>query len=515
MPVIPRPRLVWTCFSVLLALFCLEDAGIADERPNIVVVLCDDLGYGDVQPLNRESKIPTPAFNRLAAEGMAFTDAHSPSAVCTPTRYGILCGRYCWRTRLKRGVLGGYSRPLIDRDQPTIASVLKSAGYRTACVGKWHLGLGWAWKDEAPSNINNFGIAGRPGMIDDTRMLTDSPQDHGFDRSFIIPASLDMSPYVYVENGRVATPIKGTIPGSRFPAFYRKGEIGEGFSIPECLDRVTDYAANVIRQHDRSTGPLFLYVPLPSPHKPVMPSAKFAGSTGLGPYGDYVAQVDGSIDTIMQAIDDTAEPDNTLLVVTSDNGSFMYRSRDPNAPDHTQDPSVQAYYQDHHLPNAWWRGTKADIWEAGHRVPFFVRWPAAVDGNQTCRMPIGLVDLLATCAVVAGAEYDAAKAEDSFTFAPMLTDPTCGDWHRPALILHSAGGMFAVRKDDWKLILGNGSGGRERPAGQPFALPYRLVNLSEDAQETTNWLDRNPEMADALWEEFQVLAHGDQWKPPR
>ena len=302
---------------VLFCLFLCPLTAFSDQ-PNIVVILADDLGYGDVQPLNPDSKIPTPNFNQLAKGGMTFTDAHSPSAVCTPTRYGLLCGRYPWRTRMKRGVLGGYSKPLINKERQTIATLLKSAGYHTGCVGKWHLGLGWQWHKQPPKDINNMGIAGgTPRQVDYAKPLTHGPNTLGFDYSFIIPASLDMSPYVYIRDHKVTEIPENVIDGKKFPSFYRKGEIAADFVIEDVLDRLTEEACQFIRNTDNDQ-PFFLYFPLSAPHKPVSPHTRFKDSTSLGPYGDFVTQVDWTIGRVRKELATKGVTKETLLIVTSD-----------------------------------------------------------------------------------------------------------------------------------------------------------------------------------------------------
>ncbi len=503
------PRHSILCAAILTFMASLATAqSPKKELPNIVVILCDDLGYGDVQPLNPQSKIATPNFSKIATEGMTFTDAHSPSGVCTPTRYGLVCGRYCWRSKLKQGVLGGYSQPLLDKDQQTIASVLKSTGYKTACVGKWHLGLGWQWKDTAPDNINNFGIAGKPESVDYSKPLTDSPVSHGFDWSYIIPASLDMSPYVYIENKKVTQPADQVIQGQPFPGFYRKGELGKDFSIIDCLDHLSQQAAGYIKKQTGDKQPYFLYVPLPAPHKPVLPTDQFRGKSNLGPYGDFIMQVDAAIGRVLQAVDNSPEADNTLVIVTSDNGSFMRRNDEADFTGHKDDQKVQSFRADSHRANGPLRGTKADVWEGGHRVPFLVRWPAKVAPNTRCDTTVCLVDLLATCADAAGATYDPKKSEDSFSLLATLKNPNHA-LSRPPVIHHSAGGMFAIRHGKWKLVLGNGSGGRQAPRGKPFTEPYHLFDLSQDLEEQNNIASSHEDVRNRLVTEFQRISHND------
>ena len=452
-------------------------------KPNIVFVLADDMGYGDVQALNSRSRVPTPNLNRLAGQGMTFNDAHSPSAVCTPTRYGVLTGRYCWRSRLKRGVLNGYSAPLLESGRLTVAGMLRAEGYHTSVVGKWHLGLGFQ--------------KGPDGQIDYAKPVNDGPNEHGFDDSFIIPASLDFPPYVYIENGRVIEPPTIDQPAVKFPGFLRRGPRQPGLMMDDCLDDLTRRAVEVIRQRAKKEQPFFLYFPLTAPHKPVQPHPRFIDKSGLGLYGDFVMQVDWTVGQVMKAIREVGIGKNTLLIYTSDNGSFMYRRGADEKEDHVSDPMVQAYNEKHHTANGDLRGTKADVWEAGHRVPFFARWPGVIEAGSTCDKTTAHVDLFATCAEITGAKLPNDAAEDSFSWLPLFRG---GDWAKPRapVIHHSASGMFAMRSDKWKLIAGNGSGGREAPKGKPFSKPYRLFDLSSDLGERNDLAKSKPNLVGRL-----------------
>ena len=492
---------------LLVATFVICNVAIAnnDKRPNIVVILADDLGYGDVQPLNQESKIATPNFNRLAKQGMTFTDAHSPSAVCTPTRYGLLCGRYPWRSSLKRGVLGGYSKPLIEPERQTIASVLKSAGYHTGCIGKWHLGLGWQWREKSPSDINNMGIAGgKSNLVDYSQPLTHTPNTLGFDYSFIVPASLDMSPYVYVRNDRATTIPDKVIKGKSFPAFYRKGEIAADFKMEDALDKLTEEASQFITKASQKDDPFFLYFPLTAPHKPVMPHSRFEKSTELGPYGDFITQVDWTIGQVLQSLDKNNLTENTLLIVTSDNGSFM-RKTDKQT-DHVRDENIQAFHPLNHTANNKFRGTKADIWEAGHRVPFFVQWPKRIEPITKTDQTVCHTDILATVAEVVKQKFDHKQSEDSHSFAAALAGK---ETERPPVIHHSGSGHLAIRDGKWKLVMSSGSGGREKPKGKAFEKPFALFDLDNDIEEKTNLIESEVKVADRLLEQFHSISHGD------
>lgn len=446
--------------------------GAADERPNIVLILADDLGYGDPGSYNPASKIPTPHMDRLAAEGMRFTDAHSPSAVCTPTRYAVLTGRYSWRSALKRGVLRGYSPNLIDTTRVTIPALLKQAGYATAGVGKWHLGLG-----EADST-------------DYHRPLRPGPVSLGFDYYYGIPASLDMAPYLYFENDRMVGELTARTEDSMpccTGAFWRGGPMTEGFRHEDVTPDLTDKAvAYIEEQTTRSRGqPFFLYVPFPSPHTPWLPTEAFRGVSGAGEYGDFTAQVDASIGRILEALDRTGVAESTLVVVTSDNGPYW------------RPEEIERFG---HRAQGGWRGMKADVWEGGHRVPFVVRWPGRVEAGTTSDQTITHTDLLATFAGVTGLAVPAGAGEDSYDLTPLFLGTHGSEPLREATVHHSSRGLFAIRQGPWKLIEGLGSGGFSTPdiepgPGDPAG---QLYNLEEDPGETVNLYAERPEVVRRL-----------------
>ena len=356
-----------------------------------------------------------------------------------------LTGRYCWRSRLKSGVQNGYGTPLIEKERPTVASHLKQAGYHTAVIGKWHLGLGFR-KDAK-------------GQWDWSKPLDHSPVDLGFDRSLVIPASLDFPPYVYVEGRKITGLPDRTQPKQGFPGYLREGELGSDFSIIDCLDRLTQESCDHIRKRSKEKNPFFLYFPLTAPHKPVSPHPRFQGKSKLGPYGDFVMQVDWTVGQVMKAVDDAGIKDNTLIIYTSDNASFMYRESDKDKPHHLSDETEQIYYEGDHTANGPWRGTKADVWEGGHRVPTFARWPKGIKAGTVCKETICLVDLFATASELAKAKLPKPNeaAPDSFSWASLFKGKP-GQFRRAPVINHSAAGMFAIRMDEWKLVLGNGSG---------------------------------------------------------
>ncbi|MDA7534489.1 arylsulfatase [Verrucomicrobia bacterium] len=475
-------------YLVFLFASLLQAPVDAGDAPNLVFILADDMGYGDIQAYHPKSKIPTPNLNRLAHEGMRFTDAHTPSAVCTPTRYGLLTGRYCWRSRLKRGVLNGYSDHLIQEDRLTLPRFLKGHGYHTGVVGKWHLGL-------------DFHRLSNHEDIDYTQAVRWGPNDFGFEYSYIIPASLDFPPYVYLENQQVTA-----LPDKRqakqpFPAYLREGPIGSDFVMEDCLDQLTDKAVGFLEQKSQSENPFFLYMPLTAPHKPVLPHARFKGHTKLGPYGDFIVQCDAIVGRVLESLDAFNLKGNTMVVFSSDNGSFMRRLNDFSVEDHVDDESAQAYRADRHTSNGPLRGTKGDVWEAGHRVPFLVRFPGRIKAGSACQQTICLTDYYATVAQLIDRDIPPASGEDSVSFLSLLHAPEA-DHHRPPVIHHSGAGMFAIRDGKWKLVLGSGSGGREQPRGKAFEKPFALFDLKADLSEKVNLIESHSELAELLEGQF-------------
>lgn len=468
------------------------------SRPNILFILADDLGYGDVQAYAPASRIPTPHLNRLAAEGMRFTDAHSGSAVCTPTRYGLITGRYAWRTRLKSGVLfPPKDEPLIEPDRLTVARLLKEQGYHTVCLGKWHLGIEWG---RNPAGEVDFDQPTRFG-----------PTDVGFDAFFGIAASLDMVPYGFYRNRDPVAAFTDTQPAQGFPRYIRQGPKAAEFDPATVLDRLGDEAIDCLRRQAHADNPLFLYLALTAPHKPVWPAARFRGATELGPYGDFVHQTDATVGRVLGAIDVAGLRENTLVIFSSDNGSYMYRWPEDQA-DHVENPAVQGFWPSRHQANGIWRGTKADIWEAGHRVPFLVRWPGEVRPGSRCDTTICLVDFLATCAEIVGLPLPDDAGEDSYSLLPLLRG------HQPPrprapVVNHSGNGMFALRDGRWKMVFGNGSGGREKPAGRPFQQPYALFDLARDPGETDNVLDQHPEVGTRLTAALEAIRNSPGSRP--
>lgn len=479
-----RAGLCWLLFVTIAT---------AAEKPNIVVILADDLGTGDVRCLNPQGKIATPNLDRLAAAGMIFTDAHSASAVCTPTRYALLTGRYCWRSKLQSGVLGGLSPRLIESNRPTVASLLKEQGYRTGCVGKWHVGMDW---ELLPGKkVSDLNIEPREQVfnVDYTKPIKNGPNAVGFDYFYGIAASLDMVPYAYIENDRLTakpTEDRSFLMRPETPKrSTRQGPTVPGFEAHDVLPTLTAKANAFLTEcAAKPTTPFFLYVPLASPHTPIAPSKEWQGKSGLGSYADFVAQTDDAVGKLLATLEKLKLAENTLVIFTSDNGC-----------------SPEADYSDllkkGHNPSGSYRGHKADIYEGGHRVPFIVRWPGVVKAGRTSTQLLCLSDLLRTCAEIAGAKVPDAAGEDSFSFVPVLKEKA-GEGGRTSLVNHSINGSFAIRDGDWKLCLCPGSGGWSAPRpGRDDAskLPtMQLFNLKDDLGETKNLVAEEPKIVERL-----------------
>ncbi len=451
------------------------------NKPNIVWIMADDMGYGDVAAFNPESRVPTPNMDRLAAEGMRFTDAHSSSAVCTPSRYSVLTGRYCWRTRLKRGVNGGFSLPLIDPARLTAASLLKRHGYATAAVGKWHVGLEFQTKAGLRANPENWEDEGR---WDYTRPVIGGPNTLGFDYFFGIAGSLDMPPYCFIENDHtVGVP---DVPKAPYHPQQRKGFMTPGWDDAQVDLRFAEKAVGFIEKH--SNAPFFLYLTPAAPHRPCVPPDMARGRSQAGPRGDMVWLVDWMVGQVLDALDRTGVAHNTLVFLTSDNG-----------------PRLADVDGNTHGHRAAWRlrGCKADIWEGGHRVPLLARWPAQTPRGVTCDAPVGLFDLVATCAEVTGETLPENAAEDSVSMLPLLLgeSPDGPTGRHEAMVHHSLDGMFALRRAQWKTIFGLGSGGFSQPRRESSGddgAAGQLYEMREDWQETTNrWLARPEVVAEA------------------
>ena len=456
---------------------------VGTGKPNIVFIMADDMGYGDLSCYGA-TKIATPHMDGVAADGMRFTDAHSASSVCTPSRYSVLTGRYCWRTWRKGGVGGGFSLPLIDPARQTVASLLRGSDYATAAVGKWHVGL--EWQARAGTTINPETWQDE-GNVDYTKPIIGGPLALGFDTFFGIAGSLDMPPYCFIEDDRtVGLPCEEKEP---YNAQQREGFMTPGWNDEDVDATFARKAVDFIEAHHaRETHrPFFLYLTPSAPHRPCMPPDFVKGRSQAGPRGDMVMVVDWLIGEVTRTLERLGLADNTLLIVTSDNGA--------------QPCDVDGNTHGHKSCGAL-RGFKAAIWEGGHRVPFIARWPGRITPGTVCEQTICLADFMATCADVLGAALPPHAGEDSTSLLPLLLGEDGATSDHEAIVHHSCGGMFAIRHDEWKLILGRGDGGFGYMTGEARAEPDeaagQLYNLAKDLAETENLWTGQPEQIDRL-----------------
>lgn len=468
-------RLLILALALFLTCSC-EQKQESEVLPNIIVVLADDLGYGDLSAFNPKGKIITPHLDQMAADGMRFTDAHTSSAVCTPTRYGLLTGRYNWRTRLKKSVLSGTSKALIPRDRTTLASMLKHSGYHTAFIGKWHLGWDWALNSNLESDEVSWDFGDTD--IDFSSPISNGPGSLGFDYSYGHSGSLDMAPYVYVENGKVtAAPDRSTV-NTDFHGFWREGPTGSDFVHEDVTPNFFRRSMTYIRERAAEDKPFFLYLALPSPHTPILPTEAWQGKSGLNPYGDFVLEIDDYMGQLLEVIRESGIEENTLVVFTSDNGCS-------NRADY---PTL---IEKGHNPSYIFRGHKADIFEGGHRVPFIAKWPAGIPSGQVSDQVICTTDLFRTFASLTAYEVSDNEGEDSYDLSPLFNETTSAEALREATVHHSINGSFAIRQGDWKLIMCPGSGGWTYPTPKEVqeldSLPdIQLYNLQRDPGETIN-----------------------------
>ncbi len=498
--------LLFVLFALLAAIDTplLADSTKGDDFPNIVIILADDLGYGDARCYNPDSKIPTPNMDLLAQRGLRFTDAHTPSSVCTPTRYGLLTGRYCWRTRLTQGVLDGFSPPLIDRDRLTIARLLKQAGYSTACIGKWHLGMQWTRLDGQLETEDRGEKGFRGGeWIDLNARLIGGPLEVGFDSYFGIAASLDMPPYCWIEND-ICHPVPNEMTGDHRQELFRTQTAGKShpdFHLEEVLPELKRRTVQTIDEHfsKKMPKPLFLYLPINSPHLPIVPSRDFVGKSQAGLYGDFVVETDDYVGSVVKAFEKHKAIDNTMIIVTSDNGGLWHAWSPQEADDRAKyKPTERALTTARfgHHSNAKLRGTKADIYEGGHRVPFLLQWLKTIPKAKVIDAPVELTDVLATVADIVNFRLPESLEHDSCSFAKIFNIASINTPPRSVLVHHSLNGLFSIRIDNWKYVESRGSGGFSSPktiSPKPVEADGQLYDLATDPFETKNVYLDHPE----------------------
>jgi arylsulfatase A-like enzyme len=471
--------------STLLCVLSGRIYAAEQHLPNIVFILADDMGYGDPHCFNPQSKIATPNLDQLAREGMRFTDAHAPGPLCHPSRYGLMTGRYPFRTDVSLWP----QQPLVEKGQVTIASLLKNSGYHTAMVGKWHLGF----REEGYD-----------------RSLRGGPVDCGFDSFFGLRASTDISPYFFIRDDHAVAPPTGHIAEHHSEgwspnqgAFWRAGGIASGLELKDVLPKLTDEACAVINAPaEKNSGarqPLLLYLAFTAPHTPWLPAAEFAGKSGAGMYGDFVMMVDAQIGRVLAALEQADMAQDTLLIFTSDNGP-MWLPADVVRFGHDAEGGLH--------------GMKGDAWEAGHRMPFIVRWPGRVKAGTVSDQTICFTDLLATFADICGTKLSATAGLDSFSFLPVLEgrQPKGQPIRGPIVMQAGSSSAMMIRSGDWKLINQLGSGGFTKPSSikpKPGEPAGQLYNLRDDRAETNNLYLQHPEIVARLEAEMQCIVKAE------
>jgi arylsulfatase A len=483
------------------------------QRPNIIFIFADDMGYGDISNLNPEARTFTPHLDKLAQKSIVFSNAHASASVCTPSRYGLLTGRYAWRSEAGPGVVNGFGKPVIEKGRKTIANLFQSAGYTTACIGKWHLGLNWQSKDGDKATYDR--ITGFSN-VDYSKEVSYGPNDYGFDYSFIHPASLDMPPYVFLRNHQTIDP-DVILTSDIYPdslnstenswdkkhtkehdvfwgkgVWWRRGEISRSFRIENCLPEIVDDGISFIDKHitEKPAEPFFLYLPLTGPHTPWVPTDQFKGKSSIETYGDFIMNIDHVVGRVTETLRRFGIDDNTMIIFSSDNGAYW--------------PKAEIELQGHDS-NWSTRGQKGDVWDGGHRIPLIISWPEQIKEQVFYDHLVSLTDLFATFSDLTGQEFQKTSGEDSFSFLHALQGNT-NKITRQSMIHQSPGGIYGIRMEEgWKYINGLGSGGFTSPKRMkpvPGGPTGQLYQIKNDPLESVNLFVQHPEIVKKLQKEL-------------
>ncbi|MEE2857535.1 MAG: arylsulfatase [Planctomycetota bacterium] len=506
-----------TLAVVLFIAFSSPDKNRDAPLPNILFILADDLGYGDVGGYNSESKVPTPHLDQFASEGMRFTDAHSPATVCTPTRYSVMTGRMAFRTGY-RGVFTGVGGPcLIEKERLTLPQMLRNQGYTTACFGKWHIGMTFLDKDG-----NRIQVGGVKGVeqIDYSRAIPDAPIHRGFDHFYgtaCCPTTDWL--YAYIDGDRIPVPPTKLLDKSQLPKHpygndCRGGWVADNFDHEEVDLVFLEKSQQFLEEHVQSSPdtPFFLFHSMQAVHLPSFAADRFQGKSGAGPHGDFIFEMDTIVGELLKTLDDLGVADNTLVIFASDNGPEV--------------PTVIDMRKTHQHDGARpWRGVKRDQWEGGHRTPFIVRWPGKVKAGTTSDQLLSLTDVMATCAEISGAKLPDDAAEDSYNMLPVLLG-TQGDGPiRRYLLQQTMSLAMSIRDGQWKYLDHKGSGGnnyqRDGAWGmKPYALknndpdaPGQLYDLAIDPGETKNLYSQHPEIVESMKAQLEAFKKSGRSVP--
>ncbi len=498
-----------TLCLLALSVWCRADSQESGKRPNIVIVYADDLGFGDVQCYNEQrGMIPTPNIDALAAAGMRFTDAHSSSGVCSPSRYTLLTGRYHWRTRLQRGIVGLWGKPVIHSDRLTLGGLVRKRDYRTFCIGKWHLGWNWPIDSTENSYFQTGGYGGKKDIVASashrsawarvfSQAIPGGPTAVGFDEYFGVDVP-NWPPYCFIEGDRtlgIPTEFAAAKLFAKNQASVQGPALAE-WTLEPILPELGKRAVEVIEREAKSDDPFLIYLSLTSPHTPLSVNESWKGKSGLGLYADFVMETDALVGRVIGSLAEQGIANETLVLFTSDNGCAPYIG-------------VEALERKGHYPSGPLRGYKSDVWEGGHRIPFIVRWPEVISPGNVYRGLIHQADLMATFADILGLQLAPNSGEDSFSFYSVLKGDEQGAV-REHSVSCSIQGLPSFRSGLWKYIPGQGSGGWTK--GED-ASKIQLYDLSSDLSETRNLAAENPERVASMASLFETIINDGRSRP--
>lgn len=502
--------------STISLIIVLTIAGCAKEQsqlPNIVIIYADDMGYGDLNCQNPASKIPTPNLDQLASEGMRFTDAHSSSGICSPSRFALLTGNYHWRRQ--HGIVGPFGEPFFKDSDITLPQVLKDRGYTTACIGKWHLGWDWEFKNEPSGEVEQWGAIRKvylPEDIDWSLPVAGGPLDRGFDYYFG-DGTINFPPYAWVENDRIIE-VPSEVMMLDNIGFetkegaweFRPGPRLAGWDPYLVLPALSEKSVEWISMQNQDQ-PFFLYFALPSPHAPIIPNDEFDGKSGAGAYGDFVFQSDWVVGQVLNALKEKGLEDNTIVIFSSDNGPESYAWKRAENFDH--------------FSMGDFRGLKRDVWEGGHHVPFLIKWPGEIEAGSVSDEVISQIDLMATLTEIAGAELPDHAAPDSYNILPVIKGDEYSSPLREATVHNTYDNIWGIRKGDW-LYINSPTGGHRVPPDSfrelkgyiGFNTEGLLFNMKVDPEQQDNLYDEYPEKIQELDTLLQAYRSSEYSKAP-
>ncbi len=483
-----------------------------NKLPNIVIIYADDMGYGDLNCQNTESKIPTPNLDQLASQGMRFTDAHSSSGICSPSRFALLTGTYHWRRQ--HDIVGAFGKPFFHKTDITLPQVLKTKGYTTACFGKWHLGWDWQFINEPSGEVWQWGAMRKfylPEDIDWSKAIAGGPMDRGFDYYFG-DGTINFPPYAWVENDRL-TEVPTEVMDIDNIGFdtkegeweFRPGPKVKGWNPYKVLPTLTKKTMEWINNQDE-TQPFFLYFALPSPHAPIIPNDEFDGKSQAGAYGDFMVQTDWVVGQVLNILREKGLDDNTIIIFTADNGPEAY--------------AWERAGKFEHFSMGDFRGLKRDVWEGGHHVPFIVKWPGEVESGSVTNEVISQLDIMATLAQITGIELPESAAPDSYNMLPVLKGERYKSPLRQATVHNTYESVWGIRKGDWLYINSPSGGHREMPESfknlrgyTDFNTETLLFNMKEDPGQRVNLYEKYPEKIKEMDMLLQLYRENEKNSP--